>query len=156
MICPILFARFRIFEILSGSCGNFGAGGKIGSSKLIWGRRLGNSGRFGGSGNNGISGSSKSRSNLSPIDGGVGRFGILGNSILSGTKLNFGSVISIPRLILERSIIRFGSFIFGIGSGSTFNPQQRKLNLHAYWSYASWVQVPHLAVQFAEKSSITW
>ena|GEM_PF-1804216 len=54
--------------------------------------------------------------------------------MLSGIKLNFGKVISSQRSRCERSIVRFGSFMLGIGIGSIFNPQQRKLSLHAYWS----------------------
>ena len=77
---------------MCGISGNFGAGGRIGNSRLIFGINDGNSGRCGGDGNSGIFGAERfislSRfqmiSKFSPIAGGVGRFGILGSSILSG------------------------------------------------------------------------
>ena len=120
--------------ICFGNSGIFGAGGRTGRLIFTFGMSDGRGGSVGGSGSTGRSGISKSIFRFNPMAGGCGRFGIWIRSILWGENLKLGSTISSQRSRWERSTVRFGSLIFGIGSGSNEIPEQRKLSLQVYWS----------------------
>ncbi|MBU1758970.1 hypothetical protein KKG31_07805 [Patescibacteria group bacterium] len=129
-------------SILDESFGILGAGGITGRVTLTFGIKDGNSGNCGGLGNMGTLGTVRflvnpiSRSNPSlywkskniAISGGLGRSGIFGNVMLMGLKLKFGNVISIHKLIWERSMKMFGILKLGILRTGRFG--QRKLRLH--------------------------
>jgi len=136
-IFQIVSAVFSVALILFGISGSLGAGGKIGNSIFIIGRRVGGCGNWGGLGNSGISGRftlliEESDGNIKDIRfnhnfswssnvmftlyfGGSGKFGIFTSATFVGVKLNWGSRISIHKFILDRSIIMFGILNGGIG-----------------------------------------
>ena len=173
-IFQIVSAVLRVAFIWFGISGNFGAGGRTGSSILMLGKRVGGCGSCGGLGSWGIWGiltffikdndfdidhirfnqifnwSSKLR--LALYCGGSGRFGIFISATFVGVKLNFGIKISIHKLILDKSMIMFGILKEGIGSIGNQTSGQSMDKLHEYESYVSFVHFPHLSDRFVEKS----
>jgi hypothetical protein len=135
-ILPTVSIVSSIECILFGSFGILGAGGNTGSSNLTVGIKDGISGNFGGAGIIGIAGmdgdTPKPRSSISlpiksiPISkassissdistlGGSGKPGNLGKGTETGTKLNFGRVISIHKFNLEKSRNMLGILNGGI------------------------------------------
>ena len=116
-----------------GISGSLGAGGRIGSSKLMFGINEGSSGNFGGEGNSGMVGNLGKEIRTFPI-GGEGRFGMFGRSTFAGWKLNDGIKISIPTLRFERSSVMSGILKFGIWRMGMSPSGQRRDSLQLYWS----------------------